>query len=381
MYVRKHIFFMATCGTCGMHGTRGTLVAMLIDDVIITIKAGDGGNGSASFKRNAQTPKGGPDGGNGGNGGNVYFIGDDDLNGLSQFQFKKLHKAENGVKGARQNLYGRNGADLYLKVPLGTTITNTANGKTYEIVDKITPVLVAHGGKGGRGNNEFKTAILQAPKFAEDGEKGEEKQVHLVLKLIADVGFIGLPNAGKSSLLTALTNAHPKIGAYPFTTLEPNIGMMIIKKVSKEGNVSNVSNEINSSDTFAAQPFDTSQIALADIPGLIEGAASGKGLGIKFLKHIEKTKLLVHCIDGADPEPLKSYTVVRDEFKKYNEALLAKPEIIFLTKKDLISEKEIQEKLEKLKVLGKQIVTVSIYDEVAMEEVRQLLAEATQTTS
>lgn len=315
---------------------------MLVDDVKITIKAGDGGNGAATFKRNAQTAKGGPDGGNGGNGGDVYFIGSDDLGALYQFRFKKHLQAENGTSGKKQNLFGKNADHLYISVPLGTSITDLGSGKTYEITDTKTPVLLARGGKGGRGNNEFKTAILQAPKFAEPGEKGEEKSLHLVLRLIADVGFIGLPNAGKSSLLAALTNAQPKIGNYPFTTLEPNIGMM-------------------------------DRIALADIPGLIEGASTGKGLGIKFLKHIVKTKLLVHCIEVTDPDPVKTYQTVRDEFETYNKVLLEKPEIIAITKIDLADQEQINRQKTKLESFGRPILPVSVFDDASLSALKQAL--------
>lgn len=318
---------------------------MLIDDVTITIKAGDGGNGSASFRRNAQTARGGPDGGNGGNGGDIYFIGTDDLGALSEFQYKKSLKANDGIKGNKQNKHGKNADDLYIKVPLGTKVTDTATGTSVEILDTKNPVLFAKGGKGGRGNNEFKTALLQAPKFAETGEVGEEKVVRLELRLIADIGFIGLPNAGKSSLLAVLTNAQPKIANYPFTTLEPNIGMM-------------------------------DRTALADIPGLIEGAAQGKGLGIKFLKHIEKTKLLVHCIDVTDENPLQTYQTVRKEFEEYKKELLEKPEMILLTKKDLVEEKEIKVREKALKKLGKEILSVSVYDDKSLEDLKIKLLQS-----
>ncbi len=314
---------------------------MLIDDVTITIKAGDGGNGSASFKRNAQTAKGGPDGGNGGNGGNVYFVGVNDISALTPFRYKKKVAAEDGIAGARQNLYGRNGKDLYVPVPIGTHVTDLANGSVIEIVD-AEPVLLAKGGKGGRGNNEFKTAILQTPKFAEPGGPGEERQLHLVLKLIADIGFIGLPNAGKSSMLTVLTNANPKIGNYPFTTLEPNIGML-----------------------------DT--IALADIPGLIEGASHGRGLGTKFLKHIEKTKLLVHCIDSTIENPLETYQTVRKEFEEYNPALLTKPEVILLTKIDLVDDGIQERNMKALTETKREVRTMSIYDETQIADFKEFL--------
>src|SRR5260221_6772227 len=230
---------------------------MLVDDVTIHIQAGYGGDGSAYLKRNAQTAKGGPDGGNGGNGGNLYFQGVDDILGLAEFRFKKDIKAEDGVNGGKQNLYGRAGKDIYVKIPIGTHVLDTQTSEVWEITDSTSKILLARGGIGGRGNNEFKSATNQTPRFAEKGTPGQERTIHLQLKLIADIGFIGLPNAGKSSLLKALTNATPKIANYPFTTLEPHLGMM-------------------------------NGITLADIPGLIEGASTGRGLGIQFLKHAEQ---------------------------------------------------------------------------------------------
>lgn len=310
---------------------------MLIDDVTITIKAGNGGNGSAHFKRNAQTARGGPDGGNGGNGGDIYFQGVNDILLLSQFQYKKSLSSSEGIKGGRQNMYGKNGEDLIIKVPFGTRITDLTNNKQYEINDE-SKVFLAKGGKGGRGNNEFKTATNQAPKFAEPGGIGEEKKLRLELLLIADIGLIGLPNAGKSSLLQTLTNAHPKIGNYPFTTLEPNLGVMYDSKNKK-------------------------QIVIADIPGLIEGSSTGKGLGIKFLKHIEKTKILLHCIDVSSEKILDSYQIIREEMFNYSSSLKQKTEILLLTKTDLIDKNTLKEKIKLFKNKVHDILTVSIYDE------------------
>src|ERR1035437_487422 len=248
---------------------------MLIDEAIITVKAGNGGKGSANFKRNAQTAKGGPDGGNGGNGGDVYAQGIDDIMALMEFRYKKSVRGEDGVGGGKQNLYGRNGEELVVLFPVGTFITDQESKEVIEITDTTTKILLAKGGKGGRGNNEFKTATNQTPYFAEKGEQGEDKRFFLELKLIADVGLIGLPNSGKSSLLDVLTNAHPKIGDYAFTTLEPNLGVMPAPR--SLGGVGN-------------------GLVIADIPGLIEGASEGRGLGYRCLRHVEKTKVLIHCI-------------------------------------------------------------------------------------
>lgn len=314
---------------------------MLIDDISILIKAGDGGNGSVSFMRNARTARGGPDGGNGGNGGSVFFQGSTDIFDLGEFRFKKKIYAENGIPGKKQNLYGRNGENIVIRVPLGTRIAE-ASGAIHEITDITTQVVLAVGGKGGRGNNEFKSATNQAPMQAEDGTRGEEKTVHLELRLIAQVGFIGLPNAGKSSLLKALTNANPKIGNYPFTTLEPNLGVL-------------------------------NGIVLGDIPGLMEGASKGKGLGITFLKHVEKTELLVHCIDSLAEDVIKAYKTVRNEFKEYDEALIAKPEIILLTKTDLADAKVLEKNINKLKKFEKTVLTISIYNEKSIADFKKFL--------
>jgi len=318
---------------------------MLIDEAAIFIKAGNGGNGSANLKRNAQTAKGGPDGGNGGNGGNVFVQGVDDITGLSEFRYKKKVIAEDGIKGSKQNLYGRNGKDLIIMLPLGTQITDAKTKEVIEILNSTDKILVAKGGKGGRGNNEFKTATNQTPIYAEKGGPGEEKNLYLELKLIADIGLIGLPNSGKSSLLSVLTNAHPKIGDYPFTTLEPNLGVM-------------------------------NGLIIADIPGLIEGASGGKGLGDKFLKHVEKTRILIHCIDIQSVNLIKDYETIRGELGIYSKILLEKKEIVLLTKSDLLEEKQIEEKLKIAKKANKDAFTVSIYDEDSILSLKKTIADA-----
>lgn len=319
---------------------------MLVDDVTISVKAGKGGDGSVHFRRNAQTAKGGPDGGNGGDGGNVYFQGIDDILGLQEFRFKKKIAAEEGIPGGRQNLFGRKGNDLIVRIPLGTLVTDVTTGEAFEILDTMTKILIAKGGVGGRGNNEFKTATDQAPYYAEKGTPGEEKQLHLQLRLIADIGLIGLPNAGKSSLLKVLTNANPKIGNYPFTTLEPNIGIM-------QG------------------------IAIADIPGLIEGASTGKGLGMQFLRHVEKTKLLVHCIDITNPQVTDAYQTIRRELEEYNKAILGKPEVILLTKIDLVEPKEAEKIVAQTeKSLQREVLTVSIIDDESLADLQAVLKES-----
>ena len=320
---------------------------MLVDNISLYIKAGKGGDGAATFLRNGQTSKGGPDGGNGGNGGSVYFQGSTNINDLREFRFKKKIIAEDGIPGKHKKLFGKNAPHLTVYLPLGTRITEISSGNVVEIADTATSVLIAKGGKGGRGNVEFKSATNQTPMFGEKGTLGEEKKLLLELRLIADVGLIGLPNSGKSSLLSILTNATPKIGNYAFTTLEPNIGML-------------------------------GKHPIADIPGLIEGASKGKGLGIEFLRHIEKTKVLVHCIDSTNGDVEKAYETVRNEFREYNISLLDKPEIILLTKTDLVGEETVKANIKILKKKNKKVLTSSIYDPktlgIVKKELQSLLS-------
>lgn len=318
---------------------------MLIDDVIITVKAGDGGNGAVTF----HPMRGGPSGGNGGRGGDIYLIGVDDIGALTQFKYKNRIEAESGQPGGRQDKDGRNAEDIYLKVPIGTRVSVNDSDWIYEVIDTTTPFLVARGGRGGLGNDEFKSSTNQTPRYAEKGQKGQEKTLHLELRLIAQVGLAGLPNAGKSSLLKALTNAQPKIGDYPFTTIEPNLGVMY--------------------------GLNDSKIILADIPGLIEGASSGKGLGIKFLKHIEKTGLIAHCIDITQDNLAGVYKTVRREFEKFNPELLEKDEIIVLTKTDMVDEKDVEKKMKEVKKLKKPVVAVSVIDDVKIKNLRRVLLE------
>lgn len=314
---------------------------MLVDNVTIVVKAGDGGNGAATFARNAMTARGGPDGGNGGNGGNVLFRGSTNVNDLRYFRYKKKIVGDNGGHGTRHNGFGRNAAHITVDLPLGTRIIDVDSGAVIEI-ENTTPIVLARGGKGGFGNVKYKSATNQSPTNRELGGAGERKNLHLELRLIAEVGLIGLPNAGKSSLLAALTHATPAIGAYPFTTLEPNIGM------------------------FGAHP-------IADIPGLIEGASRGIGLGLQFLKHIEKTKILVHCIDITLEDPRAAYETVRRELREYNPALIEKPEIIFLNKTDLTDKQHVEKVKETFAPLTTHVFAGSAQDKSRTNAFKNLL--------
>jgi len=315
---------------------------MLIDNVPLVVKAGDGGNGAATFARTSMKARGGPDGGNGGNGGDVLFQGSPNVNDLREFRYKKKVVGKNGGHGTKHNGFGRNAPHIVVNVPLGTRVTNVDTGEVINIESVEKPVLIARGGAGGFGNVKFKSATNQAPTYRELGGGGEVKNILLELRLIAAIGLIGLPNAGKSSLLTKLTNATPAIGAYPFTTLEPTIGM------------------------FGKYP-------IADIPGLIEGASRGVGLGIKFLKHIEKTKILVHCIDITSPDIMKDYETVRSEFRAFNPMLLEKPELIFLNKTDLVDEELIKVASKPFVDLKKQVFAGSVHDEASISALKPIL--------
>ena len=323
---------------------------MLVDNITLTIKAGNGGDGSPHLRRDGQTAKGGPDGGNGGNGGSIYFQGSHNLTDLREFRYHKKVVAESGTNGARQNMYGKNAPHKTTYVPLGTRITDPATARVVEITDDTTPILFAQGGKGGRGNVEFKSATNQTPVNFEKGGDGEEKQLFLELRLIAEIGLIGLPNTGKSSLLSVLTNAKPRVAPYPFTTLEPNIGMLKTHPI-------------------------------ADIPGLIEGASKGKGLGTDFLRHIEKTKILVHLIDAANTSPKSSYDTIRGEFKKFNPLLLEKPEYILISKTDLVPARAVEKMRALFIKAGKQVFTCSIYDPAMVYSLKQTLLELLSGTS
>lgn len=313
---------------------------MLVDEVRITIKAGDGGNGIVHFFTDRWRPKGGPDGGNGGNGGNVYFVAVSDINKLYQFRHKKKYEAQDGKNGAPNQSSGHGGDDLILEVPVGTVI-NYDNGTSVELTTIGQKVLAAKGGRGGIGNHHFRSATNQQPQEATKGFKCSPKNLFLQLKLIADIGLIGLPNAGKTSLLNEITSANAKVANYAFTTLEPNLG------VTRSG------------------------LIIADIPGLIEGASDGKGLGDKFLKHIERTRTLIHCISCESTDVKADYQTIRQELQNYSSTLFTKPEIVILTKSDLISDVKTLQKM--IKSVNAKLA-VSIIDDKSISELSKLIS-------
>jgi len=302
---------------------------MLIDDVKIKVRAGRGGDGIVAFNNIKMAL--GPTGADGGNGGSVYFEGVSDFSALNQFRYKKELSAQNGERGKKQLNDGANGIDLILKVPIGTVAHNLSTAKDDEIISVGQRLLSVKGGRGGKGNYKFRSSTNTTPMEFQEGLPGEECELRLELKLIADVGFIGLPNVGKSSLLNKLTNAKSKVANYSFTTLEPNLGVYY-------------------------------ELILADIPGLIEGASEGKGLGVKFLRHIERTKTLFHFISAESADPAKDYQVIKNELGSYNKELLDKPEYIFLSKSDLLGKDEVDKKLGELKAIGKEAVAISVED-------------------
>ncbi len=319
-----------------------------LDQVKIFVKAGDGGSGSPSFRREKFIEFGGPDGGDGGMGGSVTLKSERNLNTLIDFRYQQHFKAERGKDGSGKNKTGRSGENLYLKVPLGTQVFEEDN-KTliYDFKQDDEEFVVALGGKGGFGNTRFKSSTNRAPKKFTKGLKGEEYWIWLQLKTIADIGIIGLPNAGKSSLLASLTRAKPKIANYKFTTLNPNLGVSI---------------------------YDDKEITLADIPGLIEGAHEGSGLGIKFLKHIERCKTLLHLIDITEEDLIHSYKQVRTELKKYSRELEKKKEIVVFNKIDLINKDEIKYKLTKFKKrIKKNVLLISTLDKTSLSEIKSKL--------
>ncbi len=310
---------------------------MFVDEAVIEVEGGRGGDGCISFRREKYVPRGGPDGGSGGKGGDVYLVGDRNLSTLLDYKYRRIFRAERGRHGEGSNRTGRSGRDLYIKVPLGTVVYDDETGELIgEIKGDGEVLLVAKGGRGGRGNASFATPWNQAPRIREEGEEGERRRIRLVLKLMADVGIVGLPNAGKSTLISRVSAARPKIADYPFTTIVPNLGVV----------------SLGLGESFV----------VADIPGIIEGASEGAGLGLRFLRHIERTRLILHLLDGSRENPLEDYKVVRRELDKYGHGLSEKPEIIAVNKIDLPHVRErTDEILESLRVVEKPVFFISAY--------------------
>ena len=299
---------------------------MFVDYTKITIKSGNGGNGAKTFRREKYVAAGGPDGGDGGKGGNIYFVVDPDSNTLIDFRYNKKYKAEDGKNGSGGNCYGKSGEDLYIGVPKGTVVKDAQTGKILaDLSEEGQKELILEGGRGGKGNSHFATSTRQAPNFAQEGEQGIEKEVILELKLLADVGLLGYPNVGKSTILSMVTSAKPKIANYEFTTLVPNLGVV---------------------KTEYGESF-----VIADIPGIIEGASEGIGLGLQFLRHIERTRLLLHIIDvsgTSNRNPVNDYYAINKELKKYSEKLSTRKQIIVANKIDIMQDDTGFKELEKL---------------------------------
>ena len=321
-----------------------------LDQAKIYIKAGNGGSGSASFRREKFVEYGGPDGGDGGDGGSIIIESDRNLNTLIDFRYAQHFKAQHGKPGSKRNKTGANGEDLILKVPLGTQLYEDDNNTLiYDFTKNKEKYLVASGGKGGLGNVRFKSSTNRAPRKKTNGKLGEEFWIWLQLKVIADIGIIGKPNAGKSSLLAALTRAKPKIANYPFTTINPNLGVSY---------------------------YGGKEITLADIPGLVEGAHKGVGLGDKFLRHIERCKILLHLIDLSEDNLLNSYKKIKSELSNYDKDLIKNKEIIFFNKSDLLDENEINEKLKEFKKkIKNDYEVVSVYSSKDIRKIKKLLTK------
>tara|TARA_Y100000816_G_scaffold268433_1_gene230629 strand:+ start:294 stop:1280 length:987 start_codon:yes stop_codon:yes gene_type:complete len=319
-----------------------------LDQAKINLKAGNGGSGSASFRREKFVEFGGPDGGDGGDGGSILFEAERNLNTLIDYRYSQHFKAENGKPGSKKNKTGANGKDLILKVPIGTQIYEEDNNTIiYDFKKNKDKYLVASGGKGGLGNVRFKSSTNRAPRKKTNGKNGEEFWIWLQLKIIADVGIIGLPNAGKSSLLAALTRAKPKIASYPFTTINPNLGV-----------------------TY----YNNKEVTLADIPGLVEGAHKGIGLGDKFLRHIERCKMLIHLVDVSNDNLAENYQKIRFELKNYDLSLSKKKEIIYFNKSDLVEKNKLKEKLDIFSgKIKKKYKIISVFKKDDIQTIKKVL--------
>ncbi len=319
-----------------------------IDEASLYVKAGDGGRGCVSFRREKYVPKGGPDGGDGGKGGDVVIVGRKSLISLLDFKYKRIYKAEKGKPGGGKNKTGRNGADLYIHVPLGTEVHDEENGLLLaDIVEDGQTFVAAAGGIGGRGNTRFVTPTRRVPTEFDEGRKGAERSLRLDLKLLASIGIIGLPNAGKSTLLSRLTSATPEVGDYPFTTLTPSLGVLT---------------------------ENDRRTVLADIPGIIKGASGGKGLGLKFLRHIERTGMLLWVVDAAG-DTLGDYLTLKNELRQYKAELAARERIVVLNKIDLVTPQEAARKEAALRKEGEDVIPISAARELGIDRLKDAIQE------
>lgn len=320
---------------------------MFVDKVQVDIKAGDGGDGKISFRHEKFIDKGGPDGGDGGNGGDVILEASRNQDTLATFRFQKRLQAEHGQPGLKSRKHGKNGEPLVIKVPVGTVISNLEGEELADLTNDGQQAIIAEGGKGGFGNAHFTSSVRQAPRLAEKGELGDELSVVMELKMIADVGLIGMPNAGKSTLLSIVSNARPEIANYPFTTLKPNLGMVKVD--------------------------DDTSLLVADIPGLIEGASQGKGLGDEFLRHVERTSVLVHLVDAYTEDVAEAYQTIKGELAAYSKELAKRPQIVVLSKIEGLDEEIVADQLDKLQVAAGKRTPVMAISAVSRQGVPELL--------
>lgn len=327
-----------------------------LDEITISAKAGKGGNGVVSWRREKFIAKGGPNGGDGGQGGDVFIKAIRSLRVLDQYRAKKEFFAPDGVSGGARSFKGANGEDLYIEFPIGSKITNVTNGEIYDLTKEGQEIKILRGGQGGYGNEHFKSSTNQTPQESTPGKEGEFAELHIEVSLIADVGLVGLPNAGKSSLLNALTNATAKVGEYPFTTIDPNLG-----------------------DLFG--------YIIADIPGLIEGASSGKGLGYTFLRHITKTKIILHLVSleqvhpaNGEASPMKAYKTIRNELETFGQGLPEKEEIILLTKTDATTAENVEKVKKEFENIGKKVFAITLFDDAQIKEFRDNLVHILKAT-
>lgn len=325
---------------------------MFLDKVKIKVLSGNGGNGAVAWRREKYVDKGGPAGGDGGRGGDVYFTADESISTLLDFKFQSIFKAENGENGRPKSQHGHGGKDLYVKVPIGTVVKDLNTGKIIaDIKESEQTVLIAKGGRGGRGNIRFATSQKRAPQFCEPGEAGVERDLELELKLIADVGLLGMPNAGKSTFISAISQAKPKIADYPFTTIVPNLG--VVKKP------------------------DGDSFVVADIPGLIEGASEGIGLGHEFLRHVERCRFLVHIVDLTQENPIKNFEIINNELKKHDERLANLYQIIALNKIDSITEEVALKYLDDFKKIADDVFLISAVTQKNIKELVNFISKKT----